>query len=81
MMLFMIFLPRQYVQTKAKGTLLKETKDHSIFEETVAMLEDMEDSTLKLLMTIVANTAKVAVQLSHKCRPVVFLFQKGHIFL
>ncbi|XP_031136310.1 tumor necrosis factor alpha-induced protein 2 isoform X3 [Sander lucioperca] len=49
---------KQYVQTKAKGTLLKETKDHSIFEETVAMLEDMEDSTLKLLMTIVANTAK-----------------------
>ncbi|XP_078133702.1 exocyst complex component 3 [Sander vitreus] len=49
---------KQYVQTKAKGTLLKETKDHSVFEETVAMLEDMKRSTLDLLMTIVNNTAK-----------------------
>ncbi|KAF1374410.1 hypothetical protein PFLUV_G00228810 [Perca fluviatilis] len=48
----------QYVQTKAKGILLKETKDHSLFEETMATLRNMEDFTLDLLMKVVANTAK-----------------------
>ncbi|TDG99266.1 hypothetical protein EPR50_G00209120 [Perca flavescens] len=48
----------QYVQTKAKDILLKETKDHSLSEETMATLRNMEDFTLDLLMKVVANTAK-----------------------
>ncbi|KAF1374409.1 hypothetical protein PFLUV_G00228800 [Perca fluviatilis] len=48
----------QYVQPKAKGILIQETKDHSLFEETMATLGNMEDFTLDLLMKVVTNTAK-----------------------
>lgn len=56
--LYGLFPLRRYVQTTGK-------KNHLLME-MVEMLENMEASTLNLLMDIVTDIAEVAVQFNHK---------------
>ena len=50
---FVLFGFRTYIQTEGADI------QHSILEETLAMFENMETLTLKLLMEIIADDAEV----------------------